>query len=420
MIRKTKALGRSVLVRNVRLRMAVRRLWAWGLYLRYRWHARGGVDDRLIVFESFVGRSYAGSPRALYESMLDDPRFADYRFAWAFRDPERATKYDALQDPRTSIVAMRSTGYYRAFGNARVWISNSILAPELVPREQLYVQTWHGTGIKRIGYDVAATAQMAMSGKAELDDRYRIEAKKIDLFLSPAPFGTTVFASAFGFPAPGPGNPLVETGNPRNDALVAATPAQVATARARLEIPDGACAVLYAPTFRDDQYDPRTGYVRGQPFDLETLAAALAPSHVILLRSHYLVSESTDLRRYGGSVRDVSAVDEVNDLLLASDVLVTDYSSVCFDFALLDRPMIFYVYDLDRYGNDLRGFYFPVEDLPGPLVGTQDELVAALSDPRLSARWARRRKEVRDLMCPQDDGLATSRTLDLILARLSS
>lgn len=419
MIAKLKALGMSVLARNVRLRVTVRRVRTRLLYVRYRWHARCDIDDHLIVFESFVGRIYAGSPRALYESMLDDPRFAACRFVWAFRDPDHVSGFASLQNSRTAVVAFGSASYYRAFARASVWISNSVLAPELVPRKQLYVQTWHGTGIKRIGFDVVSTTKMAMNEKAEIDERYRIEASKIDLFVSPAPFGTKVFASAFGLPAVGPDSPFVEIGNPRNDALAVATQAQVATARARLEVPDGVKAILYAPTLRDDQYEPGTGYVFNPPLDLAALAATLMPDHVILYRAHYLVSPPADLRRYGEFVRDVSAVDEVNDILLASDVLVTDYSSLCFDFLLLDRPMLFYVYDLDSYGNDTRGFYFPVQDLPGPLVRTQDELVAALLDQDLPVRDAQRRHEHRQRMCPYDDGHVSARVLDLIVPRLS-
>lgn len=414
------ALARTALGRDVRMRMRLRRARAWMLYLRYRWHARAGVDAGLIVFESFVGRAYAGSPRALYESMLDDPRFATYRFAWALRDPGHAVEFAALQTARTSVVAFGSADYYRAFARARVWISNSILLPELVPRGQLYVQSWHGTGIKRIGFDVAPMVDAAKDAKPETDERYRIEAPKIDVFLSPAPFGTKVFASAFRLPEAGAGSPFVETGNPRNDVLAAADLAQVTAARTRLGLADGIRSVLYAPTFRDDQHEQRTGYVFGQPLELDKLADALAPEHVLLYRAHYLAAASVDVRRDDGFLRDVSRVDEVNELLLASDVLITDYSSLCFDFTLLDRPMIFYVYDLDHYAGGLRGFYFPIEELPGPLVRTQDELTAALLDPDLAARYAPRRRQVRELMCPHDDGRVSARVLDLITTRLSS
>ncbi len=412
----TRAIG--VLTRHPGLRLRVRRLRTGWRRVLYRWLARGPVDGGLVVFEAFVGRRYVGSPRALYEAMLVDPRFASYRFVWAFRDADLALRVPALQDPRVSVVRFGSSAYYRAFGRAGIWVTNSISVPELVPRpDQLYVQTWHGTGIKRIGLDVVATTASAINSKSEVDERYRVEAAKIDVFVLPAPFGRTVFASAFGLPASGASSPFVEVGNPRNDALVRATSADVAAARHRLKLPERGRVLLYAPTFRDDQYEAGVGYVFNPLLDLAAVAAALGSEWVILYRKHYLVGPVIDSRDDRKPVRDVSAVEDVNDLLLVADVLVTDYSSLCFDFTLLDRPILLYLPDVERYAADLRGFYFPVHDLPGPIVQTQDELIAGLLDPILLQRDAERRRAARQWMCPHDDGQASRRVLDLLLTR---
>lgn len=388
-------------------------------FLRYRWHARGATDDQLIVFESFVGRSYSGSPRALFEAMSIDPRYAHCHFVWAFREPVHAAEFPALADPRTSVVRYNSSRYYRAFGNARVWVSNSIIAPELVPREsQLYLQTWHGTPLKRIGLDVVETTETVMNGKAEIDDRYRIEARKITSFVSAAPFTTQIFASAFGLPDSGTLSPFVETGNPRNDMLVNATPADIVAARQRLGIPPGAKVILYAPTWRDDQYDSRSGYVYRQPLDIGRLHTALGDGWLVLFRAHYLVTNVSDFAEYNGFVREVSGIDDINELCLVSDVLITDYSSICFDYALLDRPMVFFMYDLARYSSALRGFYLPIEDVPGPIVTDQDGLEAALLAPDLDTRDAPRRAELIAEMAPHDDGAACRRVLDILAPAL--
>ncbi len=415
LIPAVKAVAVDVLMHNPRLRLRYRGLRGRLRSGRYRWYARGGRDDRLIVFESFVGRNYSGSPRALYEAALVDPRFAGCRFVWAFRDPAHAAAFPALSDPRTTIVANGSGDYYRAFGRARAWVSNSIIAPELVPRAgQHYLQTWHGTPFKRIGLDVVATTEAALNGKAEIDERYRVDAGKITTFLSAATFTTRVFASAFGLPETGAGSPFLETGNPRNDALATATPDDVAAARGRLGIAPGTRVVLYAPTWRDDQYDLRSGYVYDQPLDIGRLRAALGEGWLLLYRAHYIVSNVSDFAEHAGFARDVSGIDDINELALASDVLVTDYSSVYFDYALLDRPMIFYMYDLERYSSRLRGFYLPIEDVPGAIVTTQDALAAALLDPDLPARDAARRAELNATMSPHDDGGAGRRVLDLL------
>ena len=411
----------EIMRRNPWLRTRVRTARRVVRGVLFRAYSAGRPDRRLIVFESFVGRSYAGSPRALYEAMLADPRFADCRFVWALRHPGYADDFGALADPRTTIVPFGSGVYHRAFGRAKVWISNSTIAAELVPRpSQVYVQTWHGTGIKKIGYDIVATTGSALNNKHEIEERYRLEAAKISLFVTPAPFGTTVFSSAFALPASGPASPFVELGNPRNDPLVRATADDVAAARSRLGVPEGARTVLYAPTFRDDRYDARTGYVDDRALDLDAFVAALREDDIVLFRAHYLIAAASGLDRHSDRVFDVSGVEDVNEVLLAADVLVTDYSSMCFDYMLLDRPAVFYMYDLDRFGTDLRGFYFPVEDMPGPIVRTQDELVEVLLDPDLPQRDEKRRREVREWMTPHDDGHVCERVLDLLHERMAA
>jgi CDP-glycerol glycerophosphotransferase len=407
------AVGIAVLKRLPRLRARYRAVATWARHLRSRWRTRSGIDHDLIVFECFVGRSYAGSPRALYEAMLTDPRYGSARFVWAFRDVAHADGFAPLADPRTAIVRWRSGEYYRAFARARVWVSNSIISPELRPRpEQLYVQTWHGTPLKRIGLDVVESTETAMNAKREIDDRYRVEGRKVGAFLSASKFTTEVFASAFGLPA-GDGS-FVETGNPRNDVLAGAGPDDTRAARERLGLPAGKRVLLYAPTWRDDQHSSRSGYVYSHVLDVDALRAALGEDWLVLFRLHYLVTNTIDFARYDGFLRDVSGLDDINDLCIASDVLVTDYSSVYFDYALLDRPMVFYMYDLDRYSTSLRGFYLPIEDVPGPIARTQDELHAALADPELGAKYAERRADLVATMAPHDDGHAAQRVLDLI------
>ncbi|WP_375488749.1 CDP-glycerol glycerophosphotransferase family protein [uncultured Jatrophihabitans sp.] len=417
---RVRALGVAVLKRVVWLRLIYRFGRRAQRQLVFRWQSRGGTDRALVVFESFNGRSYAGSPRALYEAMLRDPRFARCRFVWALREPGRSAQFPALDDPRTEVVHYRTTPYYRAFGTARVWISNSIIAPEMSPRaDQVYLQTWHGTPLKRIGLDVVATTETAMNGKAEIDDRYREEAVKISRFLSSAPFTTEAFATAFGLPAEGERTPFVETGQPRNDVLVNAGASQVAAARTKLRIEPGTKVILYAPTWRDDQHDSRSGYVYTQPLDIARLHKTLGDGWLLLFRAHYLVTNTIDFAGHGDFVRDVSGVDDINDLCLASDVLITDYSSIYFDYALLDRPMLFFMYDLARYASALRGFYLPVEDVPGPVVRDQDELEAALLAPDLGAAERPRRAELVARLAPHDDGCASTRVLDLLAPELS-
>ena len=142
--------------------------------------------------------------------------------------------------------------------------------------------------------------------------------------------------------------------------------------------------VLYAPTFRDTEHSGSVGYTFRAELDFDLLRERLGDDTVVLFRPHYLVANSFDFARYEGFVFDVSAVLDINDLYIASDVLVTDYSSVFFDYVNLDRPIVFYMYDLEQYASELRGFYLDLDELPGPIVRTAEDLVrvASCREPR--------------------------------------
>jgi CDP-glycerol glycerophosphotransferase len=238
-------------------------------------------------------------------------------------------------------------------------------------------------------------------------DRLEHEVRQWNLLLSPSPFATPVLADSFDYRGE-----LLEAGYPRNDRLVRADPAERAAVRARLGIPEGRTAVLYAPTWRDDQREGDR-YRLDLRLDVAAARAALGGDHVLLLRPHVHVGGALPDDDF---VRDVADYPDVQDLLLVADVLVTDYSSVMFDFALTDRPMLFFTYDLAHYRDVLRGFTFDFEHwAPGPLLAGSEQLVAALRDldPALH-RDARRR--FRERFCPLDDGGAAARVVDRMLA----
>jgi CDP-glycerol glycerophosphotransferase len=189
--------------------------------------------------------------------------------------------------------------------------------------------------------------------------------------------------------------------------------------REQLGIPDGKTAVLYTPTWRDDDLLFNEGPDFSLHLDLERFVERLGDDHVLMLRMHYMVSNALgDLDVPG--VLDVSFHPDVSDLYLAADVMVTDYSSTQFDFAVLGRPIVYFPYDLAHYGSKLRGFYFDYdqEHLPGPVVTTSEEVLDALADlDAVAERYAEPLAEFRRTFCALEDGHATERVLDLIPLR---
>lgn len=404
------------------------------------------IDRRVVVFDCFVGRAYTCSPRALYRAMLADSRFVEYEFVWSFREPlaaalaehglkvsglsagieplpessvlERAFGDEALAELRhASIVAYGSDEYHRAYARAGTWIVNSVAPTYLIPTaKQVYLQTWHGTPLKRLGCDIPRGAKNAMFSVAGIHRWYRAEGRRMTHLVSPSPFTTEKLSTAFAIPPQLRERVVIEEGYPRNDVLSVHTDDQSAAVRVRLGIPPDKRVVLYAPTWRDDSHDAKSGYTFDVAVDFERLRADLGDDHVILFRAHYLVASTFDFTRFEGFVFDVSDVNDINDLYLVSDLLVTDYSSVFFDYAILDRPIVFYMYDLESYADELRGFYLEIDELPGPLARTESELTAAIKgSSEEPAREAERRRAFRERFSPLDDGHAAERVLRRIM-----
>lgn len=422
--RLVRSVGLGVLRHLPRTRLLVRKIyWARQGRSYGRLAANVDVDERLVFFESFGGRSLSCSPRAIFLSMLRQERFLGYRFVWSFKGEEKTEEMrscEELADSRVSLVQRGSEEYFRALAAAKVLVLNTRLPEYVTPKpEQVYVQCWHGTPLKRLGYDVEIETTNALNTTSELADRFGMDAAKWTHLLSPSPYTSKHLADAFGLPEERRAEVILEEGYPRNDeiALAAADPTQARRAqlRALLGIPEGKRALLYAPTWRDDSYQAGVGYTFDYLIDFDLLSRELGKEWVVLFRPHYYIANHFDFSAYEGFVIDVSAWDNVNDLYVAADVLVTDYSSVMFDYAILRRPIMLFVPDYETYANDIRGFYFDLAEIPGPHCRETAELVGALKD--LEGYWERYGKAYDAYVrrfCPKDDGHAAERVIDRI------
>ena len=345
---------------------------------RHQYGAACKVQPHTVVFEAFMGKKYACSPKALYEAMLRDPYYASWEKIWAFRNPEA---YRFLEkNANTRVVEYRKRDYYQAYARAGYWITNSRLPREVVPKqEQEYIQCWHGTPLKKLGFDLEFYAENKGNLK-EVRENYLGEAKKFTRMPSPSSFYTEKMISAFHLEALGKENIFLERGYPRNDRLYLASEEEIANLRKQLQIPEGKRVILYAPTWRENQHVPGEGYRYQLQVDFHEWKKRLGEEYVVLFRAHYFISNQFDFDEYDGFIINVSDLDDVNDLYLVSDVLITDYSSVFFDYAILERPMLFYMYDYDAYKNKMRDFYLDIHMLPGPVVKTQEELLKNLEN----------------------------------------
>ncbi|MEU4088740.1 bifunctional glycosyltransferase/CDP-glycerol:glycerophosphate glycerophosphotransferase [Streptomyces aureus] len=354
-----------------------------------------------ILLDAFKGTQYSDSPRALHEELVR--RGVPLDHLWVVRD-------DQVQVPPTATpVRMWSPQWYEALATSRYVVANNHLPDWFHKRDgQVVVQTWHGTPLKKIGHDIEA---IHFADQRYLE-RVEKEVRNWDMLVSPNSFSTPILRRAFGFPGE-----MVECGYPRNDLLRRpGTEHREREIRRRIGVPDGKRVVMYAPTWRDDQFYAPGKYKLDFRIDLEDARARLGADHVLLVRRHPNVVDPVP-GAGDGFVFDVSDYPDMADLSLITDVMITDYSSLMFDYVNTGRPILFFTYDLDHYRDTLRGFYFDFEGkAPGPLVSTSGELVDAVRDiDGIQNAYAERYRAFQREFCDLDDGFAAARLADRML-----
>ncbi|MDQ3889412.1 MAG: CDP-glycerol glycerophosphotransferase family protein [Actinomycetota bacterium] len=352
-----------------------------------------------VLYLSFGGAEYSGSPRAIHEELVR--RDAPLEHLWVVRD-------GAFEVPDTAVpVRELSQDYYEGLARARYVVANDHWPRWFTRRaDQTCIQTLCGPPLKRQGYDLADRPRAVREYRRTLGQR----SDNWQYVLSPAPFATPILERAFPV-----GGEVVETGLPRTDRLVASTRDVVEEARQRLSLPPGKRIVLYMPTYRDHLATSRGGYRLGSLLDLAAMDSAVAEDHVLLFRKHPRVVEPLPAGA-PALVRDVSGFPDAVELLLVADVLVTDYSSWLFDFASTGRPILFFTPDLEAYRDEIRGFSIDLErDAPGPLLTTTADVIDALGDVNgVAAAYASRYAAFLATYCPLQDGKASRRVSEWI------
>jgi CDP-glycerol glycerophosphotransferase len=354
-----------------------------------------------VVFESHLGKQYSDSPRAIYEEMRR--RNLPFHAIWSYAG-ERPTGFP----DDVELVRRWSWPYLRALAQAEFWIDNQGFPLKLSKRpETTYIQTWHGSALKRMGFD-----EPKYRIKPEHEQRaYQEAIDRFDYFVVRGRHDERTLAPAYRITE----DRLLRTGYPRNDALVRARDAGTLDPAARelaerLGIRLDRPVVLYAPTFRE-----QNGKVKKFefPFDVDEFADRFGDRFTLLVRTHYLNNVALP-PSVAGRVVNVSGEPDITPVLLLADALITDYSSVMFDYALLQRPMVFFTYDWEEYVDNSRGTYFDLsKEAPGPVVHTAEDLFGVLEDlDSLASEQEARLKEFVAQYGEYDRGDAAAQIVD--------
>ncbi|KRN03060.1 glycosyl glycerophosphate transferase [Levilactobacillus senmaizukei DSM 21775 = NBRC 103853] len=367
-------------------------------------------DQPTLVFESFGGRQVSDSPYAIY--LLFKQLYPGFNFIWSI---DRSQKHFCKENDIPYVIR-RTSKWVRVLGKASFWISNARF-PSWVKKPQYltYIQTWHGTPLKKLGLDIE-NVSMPGTTTAKYHVNFVREANRWDALVSPNDYSTRIFRSAFGY-----NNQILKVGYPRNDELINSTPDDVTALKQELGIPLDKKVVLYAPTYRDNQFAEKGKYTFELPFSLDEFQKQYGDDAVLVLRMHYLISNALDISGYEGVVFDFSNHPNISDLYLISDMLITDYSSVFFDFAYLKRPILFYPYDYHMYKDELRGFYLDYEkDLPGEIAQNETQLLSLIGD-KLATPDMSNNKKFMDFyrrFCSIDDGLSSLKIVNYVIQQI--
>ena len=399
----------SKLTRFIRLRVNIdktvrvfRSRWRFKTFIYFRYYNKKPINPKQITFISFSGKFYSDSPKYLYEYLYNT--YGDeYDYVWILND----RNVEIPGNPK--IVKRFSLQYYKELARSKFWVTNGRQPLRLYKRDsQEIISTWHGTPLKKLGLDIGNV----YTRNANIKKDYIKVSNRWDYLISPNEYTTNILRSSFGYQGK-----ILETGYPRNDILYNATEEQVSQIKIDLNLPEDKKIILYAPTWRDDEYYDAGKMHFELKLEMDKLQEALGDEYILLVRTHYFVADKMNLESYKGFAFDVSKYDDIAELYLISDILITDYSSVFFDFANLRRPILFYTYDLEKYENVLRGFYIDIHsEVPGPLLKTTDEVIDSIIHIEdLKEEYASKYDEFYDRFCGIEDGNASKRIIDEIM-----
>lgn len=354
------------------------------------------IDRKKVLFSSYYGRGYSDSPKAIAQALLDSGE--DVKLCWLVKSPEEAA---TLPDGVTPIDQNNAFQRILAYSTSKVWVDNCRKYVRRKRKGQFYLQTWHGFALKMIESDATQA----------LEDEYirgsKADSAQTDLIVSGSAFMTGLYKRSFWYDGE-----VAELGTPRNDIFFGGAELSKKV-HAALGLPESRRLLLYAPTFRADH--SLDCYALDPEKVRQACQSRFGGEWSVLIRLHpNIASKSAGLYPYDGeTILDATAYPDMQELLAGVDLLITDYSSSMFDYALTGKPCIQFALDVESYAKE-RNFYFPLDELPFPMARSNEELETIIRNydqNQWSDRWEQFKRN--NGFC--EDGKAARRCAELIL-----
>lgn len=304
------------------------------------------IDPKLILFNGH-GKRYNDSPRVIFEQMLNDAFFKDFKFVWAVDKHNMSVIYGA------TVVKQDTLKYFIVSLKSKFWIScvNIERGLKYKKRKTVYLNTWHGIPLKYVGNKVCKRNDFNFS--------------HIDLFCASGEYDKRIYIDDFKVKS----NSIIMSGLPRNDELYYSSNTKVDELKNKLNIPKNKKIVLYAPTWRESgERDVRTSLT--PPISIDKWKKMLSDDFLVLFKAHPYTSKYLNIE-FDFFIRDMSNFDNINELMIVSDVLISDYSATIVDYSILKKPILCFGYDYDEYKSS-RGLYIELNDVM-PYGVIQDE-----------------------------------------------
>lgn len=374
------------------------------------------LRDNTILYEAFGGRGMIDNPFALFQYLLEKEEYQDYTHIWVLDDFDdnraQIEKYEKY--PNVRFVKYKTKEYCKAIATVKYLVNNVSFPSYFLKREgQVLIDTWHGTPLKNMGFDIPG-ANISQGNTAR-------NLFSADYIVSSGPYMTeTAYKKSYKMQNLYEGT-VLEEGFPRNDKLFNSDRAEVIQRLqdCGVEVTADKKVILYAPTWRGEQYSTPDTDLQDVYKLLQVMESSVDTNeYQVLVKLHQIVyhyMKENQIELGTAKAKFVPATMDTSELLSVTDVLVSDYSSIFYDFMLTGRPIFFYVPDMENF-EDYRGLYFGFDNLPGPAVSSPEKLGELLKDIQgVADSYKEKYENVKAQIGLKDDGNVCKRIAEVLI-----